>query len=423
MSIYKYLKETAKYMLRSECVIKKYIEEVESFYMMPSTELEAYKNKRFLEIFRAAYNNSSFYNSFYRRHEITLDDIQSLDDITKLPVLTKQDIKSNLLDIPTQNHRFLIKNHTGGTTGTPLTVFEDWPALYREQAYFHAYRRRCGFSYGEKIVSLRGNLTSKDISLYIHCSNTMFMSSFNINESTIDSYIERISKFKPKAIEGYPSAIYNVARFLYNKGVKLSVPVCFTSSETLLEHQRELIEERFQTKVYDHYGTAERTIRISQHFEGDYYFEDPGYSINEYFSDHIITTSLINDAFPLIRYKVDDIMKVDKNVETGETRILSIEGRREDSLTCKNGSEIQGYGFSIKNVDGVEIAQLVQKTPGKVSVNIVPRGEFTEKDRLGVIHNLEKYAGKGNLDIEINLITESDLIYTKRNKFKHVVKI
>jgi hypothetical protein len=84
----------------------------------------------------------------------------------------------------------------------------------------------------------------------------------------------------PRAIEGYPSSLYNLALLLKDKGLYCNIPVCFTSSENLLDFQRQLIEERFHTKIFDHYGTTERTIRISESIKHDGYFEDPGYSIN-----------------------------------------------------------------------------------------------------------------------------------------------
>ena len=102
----------------------------------------------------------------------------------------------------------LLKNHTSGTTGTPLLVYESWPSIWWEQAYFYCYRKRCGYIYGQPIVSLRGNLEKEDTYMKIHLSNTLYLSSYNINNKTIQTYYKQIVKHKPIAIEGYPSSLY-----------------------------------------------------------------------------------------------------------------------------------------------------------------------------------------------------------------------
>ena len=76
--------------------------------------------------------------------------------------------------------------------------------------------------------------------------------------------MEKIRQFKPKGVEGYPSTLYILARYLKKKDLYCPVPAVLTSSETLLPLQRELIEERFQCPVYDFYGMAERVIYASE---------------------------------------------------------------------------------------------------------------------------------------------------------------
>ena len=92
--------------------------------------------------------------------------------------------------------------------------------------------------------------------------------------------------------------------------MKLDIPVAFTSSETLLGYQRALIEKQLGTEIYDNYGMTERTIYLKEANNHQGYYELPGYSINEYLKDGEICTSLINEAFPLIRYRSNDIIEL-----------------------------------------------------------------------------------------------------------------
>uniref|UniRef100_UPI003FEF0F56 phenylacetate--CoA ligase family protein n=1 Tax=Bacteroides cellulosilyticus TaxID=246787 RepID=UPI003FEF0F56 len=419
----KYLKESIKYLLRSYPVIYPYVKEVERMYNMSHDELQERNERIFLNIFRKAYTKSSFYHKLYTEAGIKLEDIKCLGDISKLPVVTKDMILHQSDALLTTSKWKLLKNRTSGTTGTPLTVFEDWKSIWREQAYFYCYRKRCGYTYGQPLVSLRGNLGKKDTMMYVHISNTLYLSSYNINEQTVGAYYKGIEKRSPQAIEGYPSSLYNLALLLKDKGLYCNIPVCFTSSENLLDFQRQLIEERFQTKIFDHYGTTERTIRISESIKHDGYFEDPGYSINEYLKDRVVSTSLINSAFPLIRYQSSDVVILKENTKDERVSIDRIQGRSGNCIKGKDGSIYNNAAltFILTYSHNIRYAQFIQKKNGKVLLNIVPEAVFSSQNLDELKQMIDLKIGLSNLELEINLIKEQDLIYTTRNKYSYII--
>ena len=419
----KYLKESIKYLLRSYPVIYPYVKEVERMYNMSHDELLGRNERVFLKIFRKAYTKSSFYHKLYTEAGIKLEDIKCLGDISKLPVVTKDMILHQSDALLTTSKWKLLKNRTSGTTGTPLTVFEDWKSIWKEQAYFYCYRKRCGYIYGQPLVSLRGNLGKKDTMMYVHISNTLYLSSYNINEQTVGAYYKGIEKRSPQAIEGYPSSLYNLALLLKDKELYCNIPVCFTSSENLLDFQRQLIEERFQTKIFDHYGTTERTIRISESIKHDGYFEDPGYSINEYLKDRVVSTSLINSAFPLIRYQSSDVVILKENTKDERVSIDRIQGRSGNCIKGKDGSIYNNAAltFILTYSHNIRYAQFIQKKNGKVLLNIVPEAVFSSQNLDELKQMIDLKIGLSNLELEINLIKEQDLIYTTRNKYSYII--
>ena len=429
--IKKYLKETAKYLLRSSFFTRKYVNEIEEMYGMSPAELRKRNEKRFLEIFHKAWDNSGYYRSLCISGGVkSADDIQHLEDIVKLPILTKDMLRKHGKDLLTRKEKGLIKNHTSGTTGTPLTVWQDWASVWREQAYFVCYRKRCGYNYGEPMVSLRGNLTRDEIFLKVHVSNTLFLSSYNINAQTAETYHRLIEKHHPKAIEGYPSSLYSLALVLRDKGLECHIPVAFTSSETLFDYQRKVIEQVFQTQVYDHYGTTERTIRLEESFNHNGYFEDSGYGIEEYYDDYIISTSLINDVFPLIRYKTEDRVVLKEDVrKTPEgfidytNGIEKVDGRAMTFIVGKDGTKYSNAAltFIFKDVEWVKYSQFIQKEKGKVDLNIVPDGSVYKETEKELLQNIDKKIGLDNIDISIHQVSEKELIYTNRNKLMLVV--
>lgn len=421
----KYLKETIKYILRSKFVIRRYIREVEKYYQMPPEELKIRNERRFLEIFRKSYKKSPFYHKLYSKAGIKIEDIKGLDDIEKLPIITKDMIKESGDEMLTEPKWKLLRNHTSGTTGTPLMVYESLSSIWWEQAYFYCYRKRCGYIYGQPIVSLRGNLEKKDTFLKVHISNTLYLSSYNINDKTIDVYYQQILKHHPIAIEGYPSALYALALQLRDRGLWLHIPVAFTSSETLLNYQRQLIEKQMGTQIFDHYGTTERTIRLSETLNHDGYYEDPGYSINEYTPNGEITTSLINDSFPLIRYKGNDIIELVDNNRKLPVRIRRIQGRQSSYLEGKDGTRYSGALMTrvFKNITSIDNAQFIQEERGRVNLNIVVSEKFTDVDRMNLSQAVEEQLGKNNFEVIIKQITAEEIIYTSNGKFNYVLNL
>ena len=424
----KYIKESLKYLLRSSFFINKYVEEIDALYEMTPMELKMRNEKSFLEIFNKAFTSSAYYRNLCKSVGVTsIDDIKHIEDIVKLPILTKDMLKKHGKELLTCKEKGLIKNHTSGTTGTPLTVYQDWKSVWKEQAYFVCYRKRCGYNYGEPMVSLRGNLTRDEISMKIHVSNTLFLSSYNINSKTAETYHRLIEKHHPKAIEGYPSSLYSLALVFRDKGFECHIPVAFTSSETLFDYQRKLIEEVFHTQVFDHYGTTERTIRLEESLDHNGYFEDPGYGIEEYYDDHIISTSLINDVFPLIRYKTDDRIVLKEGVNKSlqgfideASGIERIVGRTDDILVCKDRSMVTRVDF-IEEGEHIKACQWIQNEKGKLEIRIAPDEGFTEKDRNFVVEETLKRCGHGNMDITTKVCSMDEMIYSKRGKFKLIV--
>lgn len=424
MNIKKYLFETIKYALRSYPIIRPYIKEVDRLYTMNAEELKQRNEKRFLEIFRRAYDKSPFYHKLYTEEGIRKEDITCLEDIKKLPVITKDMVKKHADEMLTVPRWQVIRANTSGTTGTPLKIYESWPSIWWTQAYTYCSRKRDGFTYGQPLVSLRGHLNRNQTSLKIHLSNTLFLSSYNINSNTVEQYYKKIVMFQPIAIEGYPSSLYSLALFLKDAELELNIPITFTSSETLLDYQRDLIEERLGTEIYDRYSMTERTIFLVESHNHAGYYEAPGFSINEYIDDGEICTSLINDAFPLIRYRSNDIMEIEEATdENPQIVVKRVNGRKEDYLHCKDGSRIMRLDFIFKGVKHVKMSQLVQDKEGVLSVRVVPEKDFTDDDRNRIEQNIIARIGAGNIDFRIELITENEIQLTPRGKYKFIINL
>ena len=422
MKLKKYILETIKYALRSYPIIYPYIKDVENLYAMDAETLRKRNEEKFIKLFQRAYDKSPFYHKLYTEAGIKKEDIKTLDDINKLPIITKDMVKQHADEMLTVPKWKVIAANTSGTTGTPLKVYVSWRTIWFDQAYIYYSRKLNGFKYGQRLISLRGHLDKNITKIKVHLNNTLYLSSYNINKDTIEYYYKQIIKFKPQAIEGYPSSLYSLALFLKDSNLEVNIPVAFTSSETLLDYQRTLIEKQLGTEIFDNYGMTEKTIFLQESRNHNGYYELPGYSINEYIEDGEICTSLINTAFPMIRYKSNDVVELmEAREDDPQIIVKQVTGRKDDYIVCKDGCHIQQLSFLLKGVGNVKYAQFIQEKNGLLTVHIVPDNNYSDENRKQIEQNITDRLGDGNIDFEIKEIEEKDIIYTSRGKFKYLI--
>ena len=426
MNVLNYLKHTSKYLLRSYPFIASSLKEVEERYALSVGESRVKDEENFIRLFQMAYDESPFYHKLYSENGICRTDIKSLDDISKLPIITKDDVRANADDILIGHKWQAMKAYTSGTTCKSLYIYQDMPSVWREQAYLYHYRRLCGFTYGEALVSLRGHLDSRQFSMRLPVGNILYLSSYQIRRENVFRYRDEILKHKPKAIEGYPSSIYNLCCLFKEMGVTIHIPLCFTSSETLFDYQRKLFHEILGCETYDWYGCTEKSIALVETKNHDGYYELPGYSINEYMDDGVVTTSLINDCFPLIRYKVNDLIlpKTDYvPLSVDSPKIERLEGRTESYVIAKDGTIVGRLNFLFKDVENIKLAQIVQKEPGQITINIVPDGTWENAQADKIMKYVDERIGLNRIVCEVREVSDADIIYTARNKFNQVVRL
>lgn len=423
--MYKYIRLSLKHILRSKLFIIGQSKLVNKLFGYSKKELDDYNNKAFMDLFRYAYTYSEFYRQFYKEVGVEINDIRSIKDIEKLPILTKDIVRDNIDKICIGNKRFMQKVSTSGTTGNALSIYQSYKSVLVHRAYFDKYRKLCGVKSGDKVASLRGHLDNKTFKLKLHIANTLYLSSYQINQTKINDYYKALNDFKPKVIEGYPSSLYNLCCILKENSLKLNIPICFTSSETLYDFQRTLIEETLNCRIFDWYGCTEHTIAIAEDLNHNGYFELPGYSFNEFKDDHIITTSFINKNFPLIRYKVNDKIILKPNYTKAraiDPDISHIEGRAESYIIAKNKTKYSRM-MLFRGISNIKLAQIVQRKVGEMDINVVTYEPMKQEEKQTIINNIEEKFGKGNIDYNINSVEEKDIIYTSRGKFNMVVSL
>ncbi|WP_461634338.1 phenylacetate--CoA ligase family protein [Labilibaculum euxinus] len=415
---YRLIKDLIAYKIKFGSGFEKELRKIIDLNTCSEQKLLDLKEKEIVKQFRNAFENSKFYKNLYQSHGLTIDSVKNLSDINKLPIINKSIVKKNSADILTKSRLMVFKAYSSGTTGTPLQVYRDFSSTIKEYAYGHFFQQMHGYHLGDPVVSLRGVLDRNTVSYFDKSNNVLYISSFHLGADEIGRIHKMITDFQPKVIKAYPSSMHILATELYKANLELNIPLAFTSSEVLHDFQREIVEKVFHTKIFDWYGNAEQTVAFGQSNDS-YYHEFPLYSHTEFADNHLITTGFINRAFPLIRYKVDDIIQL-APTSNGACVVQKIEGRDDDYVILKDGQRIGRLDLAFKKINQLLAAQIIQNTVGEITVNLVPDKGFTNLECTQLEQNLRALLG-ADCRIRFEKIETQGLIRSHRGKFNLVV--
>jgi len=231
-------------------------------------------------------------------------------------------------------------------------------------------------------------------------------------------------------IEAYPSAAYDLARYLARRDCYLSIPYTFTGSEPLYDYQRQLIEERFRSRVMDHYGMGERVVFATEcefgtlHVNTDHSYmeivDEDGNPTNEY--GYVVGTTFHNLHMPMVRYRLSDQTKWKKgNCRCGRVypMIERVKGRVEEIILGTSGNDIGPLLFRILHgITGFERIQIAQVERYRLEIRVVPSQGFSEKEKERLVHNLHEYVDPG-MTAKVTIV--DDIPRTSRGKYRWVV--
>jgi phenylacetate-CoA ligase len=412
---------------------------------MSAAELEAYQDERIRAVIAHAYDKVPFYRRRFDEHKLTPSDIRGRRDLPKIPLLTRDDIKKNFDDLRSRDvsARSMRTGHTSGTTGTPLTVGYDRDTVWMTYAVFDRHYRWAGCRLarnGDRIAVARGNvivpLDQKTPPFWRMNKrhNQLLLSSFHLSKTNLPSYFDALARFAPAVLDGYPSTLYVLAKYLESRGETFPLRAAVTSSETLYDFQREVIQERFACPVFDYYALAERVIFSNEceRHEGHHMAMEYGCAEIVDAAGHpaprgtvgkLVGTSLHNLAMPLIRYVTNDMTALTPRACScgrGLELMDDVTTKAEDVLTLKDGRLISPSVLThpFKPLDCIEGSQIIQTAPDAVTVRIVPGAAYNDSLTAHLVHELTARLG-ADVRIEVEMV---DRLETSANgKFKWVI--
>lgn len=372
---------------------------------------------------------------------LPLSELESLDDISKLPILTKNEIRGHAHHFlnPKIPNRHRVMGQTSGSTGTPIAYYHSIQSFRKMSSLFRSFRRYHGIHNHDKKVRFGGRLIipyeQKKPPFWItdYANNTLYLSLLHFTETNMIDFVTVIADFQAREFSGYPSSIYLLAEYCLRHQIDKLRPWCvITDSETLLDYQRVTIEQAFQCSVVDYYGISETEgILAGQCHYGNYHLipqsayvevlDQKGNPLPNEVIGNIHVTSLTNDCFPLIRYQVGDLGAISTELcNCGlQTRLLKgLEGRIDDVVTTPEGRKIGRLDHLFKCDIDIREAQIVQEEQGVYHFNIVPGETFSNNTIDSMRKSAERRLGKSS-QLTFQIVPE--IPRTVRGKFQSVI--
>ena len=324
---------------------------------MSRDEKHALQGDRLKRVVTLAYNNCKPYRAKMDAAGVTPDDINSIDDIVKLPFTTKQDMRNNypfgMFSAPMED---IVRVHaSSGTTGK-LTVagstkhdLDDWTeAVARGMVSAGVTKKSIvHVAYGYGLFT--GGLGAHDGATLIGATVVPASAGNTARQLTL------IKDFCADTICCTPSYAVYLADEFKKAGIpvsELSLKQGFFGAEPWSEEMRVKIEEGLGLKAYDIYGLSEISgpgvacecaYQAGPHVQDDLFYPeiiDPDTlkPVPDGVRGELVFTTLNKTGMPLIRYRTRDICAIiSEPCKCGRTsvRLAKITGRTDDMLIIR----------------------------------------------------------------------------------------
>lgn len=324
---------------------------------MPREALEKLQLERLQKTVRHCMN-AEFYREKFAELGITPDDIQSLDDVCRLPFTTKEDLRDHypfgLSCVPMRECTRL--HSSSGTTGNPTVVLhtqkdlDEWANavarclwmvgsrpedVFQNSAGYGMFTAGLGFQYGAERVGM--------LTVPAAAGNTTRQIKF----------IKDFGTTVLHAIPSYASRIYEVMK---EEGVDprrdTKLRVLCIGAEPHSEEQRRRIEQDLGVKAYNSYGISEMMgpgvafeceEQNGLHIWEDYFIVeiiDPVTlePVKEGEIGELVITTINREAMPLLRYRTRDLTRLLPGTcpcGRSHRRLARLQGRSDDMIILK----------------------------------------------------------------------------------------
>jgi phenylacetate-CoA ligase len=409
------------------------------------------QSERLHEVVERVYFNVPYYRNKMQEAGIGPESIQTIDDISKLPFTTKQDLRDNypfgLFAVPMSE---IVRVHaSSGTTGKPTVVGYTRSDISTWSEVMARTLTGAGANRNDFIQVAYGyGLFTGGLGLH-YGGEKIGASVIPISGGNTTRQIQLMHDFGSTVLACTPSYALYLAEAIQESGInrdELKLRVGVFGAEPWTENMRREIEDKLRIKAIDIYGlsevigpgvASECLVQEGLHINEDHFFPEiidpvtlealPSGSTGE-----LVFTTLTKEGLPLIRYRTRDLTRLNhETCKCGRTmvRMEKCLGRSDDMLIIRGVnlfpsqvesvllemSEIKPHYLlivdRINNLDTLELRVEVDEAFFQDKISQL------EALRQKLQNNLENSLGLG---IKVTLV-EPKAIERSEGKSKHVI--
>lgn len=361
--------------------------EIDAFNTFSSQERQEFVFKHFKNLAVWSFNNIEFYRSLYDSRKFNPElELKSFDDIALVPIINKEMLQRVSLEKRSYDTKDRYKVNTGGSSGTPLTIYVSSDSMAHEWAHMHKIWSKLGYNQAKLKLTLGGRSFSEKPVEYDFVRHHYGLSIYRDFNLIKEDLIKILSTKKIEYLHGYPSAIYELAHFVSKRdnvellhAIKSNLKGIFYGSEFPLKEWRSFSKNIFGVPSVSWYGHTERAILAYEKEEEYKYSPMHTYGFTEVVQNELIGTSYHNYVSPLIRYNTEDVVN---DVIRNQGFIDSFqvkEGRIGSFVKDTEGKSISVTGLVFGRhhelFDKCKYIQLRQLSDGIVEVLFTPISE------------------------------------------------
>lgn len=335
----------------------------------PTEELYELQWTMFKNIVSYSYQNVPYYRKTFDRLKLKPSDINTREDMPKIPILTRDTALRNLSELMSETYTGRCFEYgSSGITGEPIVIKHSMDSM----ASFHAAKYRGhswhGLSIGDREGRIWGLPFDRKRRVYEKLKdllmNRVRLSPFHLSEKNMRVFYNRCNLSNVKYLYGYSAAIYKFAQFLHEQGLDgkgLNLAAVIYTAEMLYDFQHTLIKKVFGCPVVSEYGSGEVGIIAFECPRGRMHvflenvlveFLKDGQPVSEGGPGAVIVTGLRDYAMPLIRYQLGDVATPSKEKCGCDIQLPLLEkigGRSNDMVYTTRGEPLHSELFAYIN--------------------------------------------------------------------------
>lgn len=404
----------------------------------PGERLRELADTRLRSLVTYAVRHVPYYRDLFTRERLDPREIQGVDDLPKIPVLTREILLDRFEDLKSdefESHQ-PIPGQSGGSTGKRRHFWLSRRSVDLEYAAARRHYDAAGYREWDRCASLyfplEGGIADRLFwdkwQLRMRCLNTRLLS-----RERLHAMIGAAVSFRAKVLWAYPSHLELFVRYVEETGDDRFRPrVIVTNAEVLYEHQREHARRVLGCDVFDWYGLGEHVAAAAECERHGYHIPEEIVAVEIIAGDReapegepgeIVGTCFENYAQPLIRYRTGDYaVRRHDHCSCGRSHSMlrEIGGRTQDVVSTPDGGwcAFRHGLFGVEEVPGLQAVQLEQIEVRRFVAHAVAPQGLSEEARVILVQRVIEAIG---FDAAVEIVLVKDIPRTERGKRRLVI--